>query len=349
MSGITMSRGRFLAAGSATLAAGALGLARSAGAAALPATGRRIDIHSHAITASLEAVLRDRGSRRFDGRDLPAWTVDRALAFQAQQRIDLQLLSTPDPAMALAPPATHRSLARALNTELASVARSRPGKFGVLAVLPLQAGPTAALAELSYALDQLKVDGVILPTNVDGKYLGDGAFSSVLSALSGRRTPVLVHPASPRPQDWPASQGSPADTLEYAFESVRCAASLLYAGAAIRYPTLRMIFAGGGGGLPFLSSRVAIADQALQADLFIRPLRAYLYDTAQATSPGALASLQAFVGGPKQIMFGSDWPMVPRPVPLDEVLARVSADVRPLVAGDAAMAVFPTLAARLRV
>lgn len=342
-----MGRGRFLAASSAMLAAGTFPWSRTARAAAPLTTGRRIDIHSHAVTRSLESLLQDRGSRMLDGRALPTWTLVSALAFQDRQRLDLQLLSTPDPALALAAPSTHTALARVLNAELTEAANSRPGRFGVLAVLPLRAGATAALVELAYALDHLGADGVILPTNVNGKYLGDAAFAPVLAALSRRRTPILVHPASPRPQDWPAAPGEAADTLEHAFESVRCAASLLYAGASIRYPGLRMIFGGAGGALPFLSARVAIADQALQTDLFIRPLRSHLFDTAQAATPAALASLQAFVRGQDQILFGSDWPLIADPPLLDDVLACTAPDRRALVAGDAAWSVFPTLAARL--
>lgn len=348
MSQVKMGRCRFLASGTATLATGLLPWSRASTVTATTVpTGRRIDVHGHAVLPSLEALLAQRGSRLLDGRPLPTWSPAAALAFADRERLDLQVLSTPDPALALAPPATHIALARALNEELAAVVSAARGRFGGLAVLPLTAGPTAMLTELRYALDTLKLDGVILPTSVEGRYLGDARYAAALSALAKRRTPILVHPATPRPQDWPPGAEAPADTLEHAFSTVRCAASLLYAGASVRYPGLQLTFAAGGGGLPFMSARVAIADQAIGTDLFVRPLRSATFDTAQSASPGALASIRAFVNGPRQMPFGSDWPLVADPLPLDEVLASLPAAERDAVAGGGALRAFPSLARRL--
>jgi aminocarboxymuconate-semialdehyde decarboxylase len=321
--------------------------------ATAPASGTRpptdtIDIHGHAVTPAVEAVLSARGSRMLDGRPLPRWSARAALDFLDSRGIAAQVLSSPDPALALAPRSQHRRLARAINDDLAAVVEEHPGRFGALAVLPLSAGPIAAVREIGRALDRLHLDGILLPTNIGGDYLGAPRFLPVLAELSRREVPVLVHPASPLSQDWPETTGAPAEALEHAFESVRCAANMLYSGVFALHGGLRLIMARGGGGLPFLSDRVALPDQVLRADLFVEPLRSLGFDTAQAHGPAAMAAARAFVSGPGQLYYGSDWPLIsdpPGPADLVDVLpSREAASA----AGAAAMAAFPRLAGAMR-
>lgn len=309
-----------------------------------PVAGPLIDAHAHAVTPMLENLLADRGSRQLDGRDLPAWDVARALDFQARQGIRLQLLVTADPGLALAPAAVHREVARAVNDDLAAAVAAAPGRFGALAVLPLRAGTRAAVGELRRAIDELRLDGVVLPTRVGERSLGDAGLGALLAELSRRRIPALVHPVAPaRRPDMPAVA---PDTIEHAFELVRCAASLLYSGTLLRVPRLRLVFGSGGGGLPFVASRVAIADQALRSDVFVRPLRRLAFDTAQCADPGALAGIRAFVRSPHQILYGSDWPLAEEEPP-GAWLAHLPPDERGIAAGAAALQLFPSLARRL--
>ncbi|MBJ7470066.1 MAG: amidohydrolase family protein [Solirubrobacteraceae bacterium] len=346
-----MSRKGVLSA--AALSASALVLrsqsARAAGAAP-PGGGASapvVDVHGHAITAALESQMQARGSRLLDGRELPTWDAASARSFMDRQGIDLQLLSTPDPALSFVDEAGTVGAARAVNDELADVVASAPARFGALAVLPLRAGPGPAITELRRATDRLGMDGVVLPTGVAGRLLGDPVYMPVLAELSRRRIPALVHPVAPGVDARPEHQGATADTLEHAFASVRCAASLLYGGAFLRAPHLRLVFGAGGGGLPFVASRVALADQALQAELFIRPLRRLSFDLAQSTAPGAVRSMRAFVRSPSQLLYGSDWPLVPEQS-LAAALDAVTLPDQLAVRGAAALRLFPRLASRLR-
>lgn len=327
------------------VAAGHLMLAsRAAAEAQMPSVaGPVVDAHGHAITPAIERLLADRGSRELDGRDLPAWDVAAALDFQARQGIRLQLLVTPDPGLALAPADEHPAVAAAVNDDLAAVVDAAPGRFGALAVLPLSAGPGAALAELRRTIDRLGLDGVVLPTRVGDRPLGDAGQGRVLAELSRRRLPALVHPVAAAAR--PDIPGAPADTVEHAFELVRCAASLLYSDTLLRAPRLRLVLGSGGGGLPFVAGRIAIADQALRSDLFVRPLRRLTFDTAQCTDGAALASVRAFVRSPRQILYGSDWPLVDEQAP-GTWLAELPQDERG-IAGAAALEAFPSLTRRL--
>lgn len=330
--------GTAAAAGSAMLASRPVAAARPANVA-----GPVVDAHGHAVTPTVERLLAARGSRRLDGRDLPTWDVDAALAFQARQGIRLQVLVTPDPGLALAAPADHPAVARAVNDDLAAAVNAAPGRFGALAVLPLRAGTRAALAELRRALDGLGLDGVVLPTRVGDRSLGEAGLTPVFAELSRRGATALVHPVAAAAR--PEMPGTPADTVEHAFELVRCAAGLLYTGALLRAPRMRLVLGSGGGGLPFVASRIAIADQALRSDVFVRPLRRLSFDTAQSTDPAALASLRAFVRSPRQILYGSDWPLAAEQQP-GTWLADLPKDERG-IAGAAALDAFPSLTRRL--
>jgi len=47
----------------------------------------------------------------------------------------------------------------------------------------------------------------------------------------------------------------PTSTIEYATDTSRTMASILFTGTAVRYPGIRWIFSHGGGTVPFLLSR----------------------------------------------------------------------------------------------
>jgi aminocarboxymuconate-semialdehyde decarboxylase len=67
--------------------------------------------------------------------------------------------------------AAARGLARRCNELAAELIRERPDRFAGFACLPLP-DVDGALAELAYALDDLRLDGVVLFSNARGVYPG---------------------------------------------------------------------------------------------------------------------------------------------------------------------------------
>src|SRR5262249_1784619 len=121
-----------------------------------------------------------------------------------------------------------------------------------LATLPLP-DVDASIAELAHALDVLGLDGVYLPSNAGGTYLGEPALAPLLDELDRRGSYVLLHPSFPpyeAPLEWPVG------LVELPFETTRAFVQLLYSGAFDRCPGIRFQLAHLGGTVPFLADRI---------------------------------------------------------------------------------------------
>jgi predicted TIM-barrel fold metal-dependent hydrolase len=118
-----------------------------------------------------------------------------------------------------------------------------PDRFGVFASLPLP-DVDASLAEIEYAFDALRVDGVVLLTNIAGTYLGDPSFDPVFAELNRRQAIVFLHPTSP--PCWEAfSLGLSRPLMEFPFDTTRAVTNLFRSGTFDRCPDLRVIVASG--------------------------------------------------------------------------------------------------------
>lgn len=205
-------------------------------------------------------------------------------------------------------------LARIVNEAGAEIVRRDDRRFAALASLPLP-DVDAALAELEYALDVLRLDGVVLHASVAGTYVGDAAFAPLLDELERRQAYVFVHPMVPA---WQPSYGYPPWVLEMPFETTRAALSLVYSGTIDRCPNVRFQLPHLGGTMPFLAHRIAslaLRQPSLQAQLSDAPLsfiRRFYVDTALALNPPAFAGALALLD-PQRIVFGTDWPYLPEP------------------------------------
>jgi hypothetical protein len=145
-------------------------------------------------------------------------------------------------------------------------------------------------------------------TNANGTYLGDSALDPIFSALETRKASVFVHPASPDCAS--VAMGHPIPMTEYPFDTVRAIENLLLTGQRAKYLDIKMIFAHGGGAIPFLATRIAGMASlpslgGLSVPESMAQLAGYYFDTAATTSAIQLAALKSFVGA-DQIVTGSD-------------------------------------------
>ncbi|PYH89010.1 hypothetical protein BO71DRAFT_403409 [Aspergillus ellipticus CBS 707.79] len=139
--------------------------------------------------------------------------------------------------------------------------------------------------------------------NANGTYLGDSSLDPVFVALNARQATVFVHPAAPGCTS--VAMGCRRPLTEYpAMEN------LLLTGQRAQYPDIKMIFAHGGGAMPYLASRIAgMASMSLLGGLnatdSMAELSGYYFDTASSTSAIQLHAMESFIGR-DQIVTGTD-------------------------------------------
>jgi len=186
-----------------------------------------------------------------------------------------------------------------------------PKRFGAFATLPM-GDVRAAVAEIGYALDQLKHQGVCLFASYGETFLGDPAFDPVLEALNACDAVVFVHPAL-HPSSRNLKLPWPGFMMEYVFDTTRAAVNLVFGGAVERFPRVRFVLAHAGGLMPYFAWRLSVSpmidarlEQLPPAQVYAR-FRRFWYDTALAPTAETFACL-AGVALPEQIVFGSDWP-----------------------------------------
>jgi len=197
-------------------------------------------------------------------------------------------------------------VARACNEFQARLIQDHPQRFGAFAVLPLP-GVAASLAEIAYALDDLRLDGVGLFSSSQGQYLGDRRLDPVFEELERRRSIVFVHPSHClAPDEW--NLQIPVGAIEYCFDTTRAIVNMLYCGTFERCPNVRMIFSHGGGTLPYLLPRITMTAGERIPNL-VATVRSLYYDVASVMGAAALRSLQE-VADPMHLLWGSDLPFV---------------------------------------
>lgn len=291
---------------------------------------RIIDVHHHAYSPPLVRLMRELGvTRMAPGVPVPDWTPSRSHEFLDQNGLSAAVLSVLLPEGVYVKPAT--GLIRQVNEWSAELVRGNCGRFAALATLPLD-DPDAAVSEIRYALDVLRLDGVALPAGLPGgRSLADPELVPVLAALDERAAVTFVHP-SPSARCFCVETEVPPPVLDFVVDTTRAAIALLFNGSLGRFRSIRMILAHAGGTLPFLAQRLELADTwvgGVPADEVRRALRRLYYETAQSRGPGTLACLRA-VTDESHILFGTDYPFISEGNPGES-------------AGNGACALFPGL------
>ncbi|MFT0846842.1 amidohydrolase family protein [Actinomycetaceae bacterium L2_0104] len=266
----------------------------------------RIDVHQHIIPPIWRKALADNGVTS-GGWRTPDWATSTAIDMMDKQGIATGILSVTSPGAVFPGVGDPAGLARAVNEYGAEQQRDHPERIGSFATLPLP-DVGASLAEAQYALDELHADGVVVLSNVNGKYLGDPDYEELWQELDRRSATVFVHPAQPQ---LPLLDGTPAPMADYVFDTTRSALNMVTNGVMSRYPKLRVILSHGGGFLPYAAYRfvsvVTALDENRSPESVLAELKLFYFDTALAASPSSLPSLLAFAE-PGHILYGSDWP-----------------------------------------
>jgi len=318
---------RAVMAGLAAL--GTISLVPCRSAAAPSGAGKRIDTHHHYFSPGWKQAEKE-FAEKVHGFVFPGnanWTPEKSLEDMEKGGVAKALLSLAsipgnwfggDPKLAA-------DVAHECNEYGAKLVRDHPGKFGLLAPLPM-IDVEASLKEIAYAFDVAKADGIGLATVYGDKWPGDAMFDPIFAELNRRKALVYFHPTTPaccgRLQPALNPTGGPA-VLEVPFDTSRCVTSLLISGSLAKYRDIKWMFAHSGGSLPSLAGRISnflsgglqytdaaklgeklktIAPNGVMAEF----ARLY-FDTANGAWPASIAGLLKIVSA-SHIMFGSDFP-----------------------------------------
>ncbi len=203
--------------------------AAQAGAAAGP---RRIDVHHHFAPPAWVTEVR--------GRPLlqPAnttWTPEKSIADMDHGGVAAAVVSITNPGLWFGDAAVTRRLARACNDYGAKLVQDHPTRFGLFAAMPLP-DVDATLAEIAYAYDTLKVDGVGVLTSYGDVWLGNPAFRPVMEELHRRRAVVHVHPTAANCcKNLDYAPGVGAGSMEYGTDTTRAIIGVAFSGDLARY------------------------------------------------------------------------------------------------------------------
>jgi predicted TIM-barrel fold metal-dependent hydrolase len=308
----------------------------------------RIDVHFHYLSPEYREKLIDALGAHPDGFAAPQWSAEATLAMMDRMSIATGMLSVSSPGVHFGNDAKARSLARSVNEFAARTIADHRGRFGGFASLPLP-DVDGALNEITYALDTLKLDGVVMLTNFNGVYLGDQRLDPVFDELNRRGAVVFIHPTSPI--CWQQSGlGYPRPMIEFTFDSTRAVVNLIFSGTTTRCPKLRFIVPHAGGTLPFLARRIAMFGRGLAGGSIStdEQLRRLYYDLAGSPGSNALAPLLEMTER-SHILYGSDYVHTPEAIVsahLAELLSGklLSPNDFRAIARDNALALFPRLA-----
>jgi 6-methylsalicylate decarboxylase len=270
-------------------------------------TSGRIDIHHHFFAPEYLAAMGAMARRP----EVSGWSLARSFEEMDKNGIGTAMLS-------LSPPGIHsggkqvdtRKLARAVNDHAAKLRAGHPKRFGHFASLPMPYIDDT-LAEIAYAFDTLKADGVQLMTSYHDKWPGHPDFEPVFEELNRREALVFVHPLLPDCCAGALNWIPPA-MMEFTHDTNRCVVSLLLSGTLTRFPDIRFIFCHAGAAVPILAGRLVVTGaERMFAERIPNgvdhELKKLHYDVALAANRPALAALFTYVPI-SQVLLGSDYP-----------------------------------------
>jgi predicted TIM-barrel fold metal-dependent hydrolase len=250
--------------------------------------------------------------------------------------------------------------ARRNNEFAAKVVSDHPGKFGFLAVLPLN-NNEASLKEIEYAFDTLHADGVGILSNTGTKWPGDPSYLPVFEELNRRKSAVFIHPFVGKCCRNLVA-GVYDAVIEYDLDTTRAVTSLLYNGVLSKCSDLKVIVNHSGAAVPVLAGRIkdrvprATSRSASSSNHDGRnekipngvyyELRKLYYECAHATYLMSFRALGDLEVPTTQLLFGSDFPMEPVVTTVNEIPAlKLSPAVERALNRENAERIFPRLKA----
>ena len=228
-----------------------------------------------------------------------------------ENRVDMQILSTPHPGVDRFSPDESAEMSRVINDGLAKVVKKYPKNFQALAMLPL-IDTKLALKELDRAILDLGLKGMCMLTNVAGKTSDSDFLLPVYERAQALGIPIFIHPTTPLGaqvmQEWRL-----AVILGFEFDVMLSATRLAYSGVLERFPELNFVISHLGAGIPFLAGRIDRGYHDPTCGIKTKkPTSEYLKelycDTVSFYQPALMMAYQFY--GAERMVLGSDFPLL---------------------------------------
>jgi len=238
--------------------------------------------------------------------------VNARLSEMDQFGVNVQVLSLSIPNTYFTDSGAAVELAVMSNNYYAGVHKTYPDRFWCLASVPLP-HVDEAIQEMERALIKLKMNGLILGTNILGKYLDEASFAPFFERADQLNATILLHPMSPVGVEHMNDYGL-APLVGFVFDTTTTVARMLFSGFLERYPNIKFILPHLGGTVPYLFGRWEIGWRAYPEcrNRMQSPpldiLRRLNYDVVSLHEPSLMCAYHSV--GVDKLLFGTDYPHV---------------------------------------
>lgn len=291
-------------------------------------TKQRFDLHTHFYTNEFFQAVRDlpsdfsfdksstgqtiityRGARFF-GVTPPMTDVSQRIEDMDRVGIDVEVVSLSTPNVFFTTAEHQPAIARMMNDAYAQLIATHPNRFKGFASIPMDA-PEAALNELHRVIDELKLNGVILLSNIGGKPLTSPEYRPFFAEANGMNLCIFLHPMLPADSD-SFREYVLGPIIGFPFDTSLAVARMCYDGMFEEFPNIRWIIGHLGGAVPYLMERMDngfrdFADCRANIDKLPSVYLKRLYYDTVSFSPHALNMVRNMVGVDHMVM-GSDYP-----------------------------------------
>ena len=288
----------------------------------------KLDLHTHFYTAEYFQAVRDLPSEfsfaqsstgqtiityrgaRFFGVTPPMTDVSQRIEDMDRVGIDVEVVSLSTPNVFFTTAEHQPKVARMINDSYAELIATHPTRFKGFASIPMDVSD-AAVDELHRAIDVLKLNGVILLSNIGGKPLTSPEYRDFFAEANRMGLCIFLHPMLPANAD-AFREYVLGPIIGFPFDTSLAVARMCYDGMFEEFPDIRWIIGHLGGAVPYLMERMDngfrdFADCRAKIDQLPSVYLKRLYYDTVSFSPHTLTMVRNMVGADHMVM-GSDYP-----------------------------------------
>jgi aminocarboxymuconate-semialdehyde decarboxylase len=265
-----------------------------------------IDTHFHAFPGKFLELMPEQSRSDVRGVGFHAFDHQEYLEVMDRYGVDVGVLSNTGGRIEQGGDrARAAELCRIINDAFAEAHAKHPKRFKAFARLPM-----VDMEDCGRELERCMkagMHGVILSTNLAGKYLDESEFAPFWEAMAATGKPLFLHPANaPCQSNW--NKYSLHQKILWPTDSTLAISRIVYCGIFDRYPDLKLIASHLGGMIWLYPDRLNWREGNIECkDEPEAYFKKTYYDTAGPIR-APFIKLVCDMVGPDQILFGADYP-----------------------------------------